>query len=137
FSPQMLSKAKLFEVHNLKSGYLKNQNGKFTFVPFSNDLQVAPINCFVKSNFDSDKKESVFAAGNYFGVSPYHSRFDGFSGALIKSEKTITLGSQIGIDLSGKAVRHLDIINFNGRKYLLVSINNAKVEVYEMPMSNL
>ncbi|EIA09402.1 VCBS repeat-containing protein [Flavobacterium frigoris] len=134
FSPQMLSKAKAFEVHNLKSGYLKNQNGKFTFVAFSNDLQVAPINCFVKSNFDSDKKESVFAAGNYFGVSPYHSRFDGFSGALIKSQKEIVLGSKIGIDLSGKAVRQLDIINFNEKKYLLVSINNGKAEVYQMPM---
>jgi hypothetical protein len=41
------------------------------------------------------------------------------------------LGSQIGIDLSRKAVRHLDIINFNGKKYLLVSINNAKVEVFD------
>jgi hypothetical protein len=51
--------------------------------------------------------------------------------------KSDVLGSQIGIDLSRKAVRHLDIINFNGKKYLLVSINNAKVEVYEMPMSNL
>ena len=98
---------------------------------------MAPINCFVKSNFDSDKKESVFAAGNYFGVSPYHSRFDGFSGALIKSQKEIVLANKIGIDLSGKAVRHLDIINFNGKKYLLVSVNNSKAEVYEMPMTKL
>lgn len=136
FSPQMLSKAKLFEVENLKSGYLKNQNGKFTFVPFSNDLQVAPINSFVKSNFDSNKKESVFAAGNYFGVSPYHSRFDGFSGALIKNQKEIVLGNKIGIDLSMKAVRHLDIITFKGKKYLLVTVNNNKAEVYEIPMLN-
>jgi hypothetical protein len=43
--------------------------------------------------------------------------------------KSDVIGSnQIGIDLSRKAVRHLSIINFNGKKYLLVSINNAKVE---------
>jgi hypothetical protein len=47
FSPQMLSNAKSFEVHNLKSGYLKKSERKIHFVPFSNDLQVAPINCFV------------------------------------------------------------------------------------------
>jgi len=134
FSPKMLSDAKHFEVHNLKSGYLKNQNGKFTFVAFSNDLQVAPINCFVKSNFDSNTKEAVFAAGNYFGVSPYHSRFDGFSGALIKDAKTIVLGSTLGIDLSQKAVRHLDMITLKGKKYLLVTVNNSKAEVYELPM---
>ena len=133
FDPKMLEKGKLFEVDNLKSGYLKNDNGKFTFVPFSNKMQVAPITCFVKSNFDSDAKEEVFVAGNYFGVSPYHSRFDGFSGALIKNEKTIFLGNQIGIDLTQKAVRLMDIVNFNGRKYLLITINNKKVELYEMP----
>jgi enediyne biosynthesis protein E4 len=129
FDPKMLAKANLLEVHNLKSGYLKNNNGKFTFVPFDNKLQVAPITCFAKANFDGTK-ESVFAAGNYFGVTPYHSRFDGFSGALIKNEKTILLGNQMGIDLTQKAVRHLDIITVNGKKYLVVTINNKKVEVY-------
>ncbi len=133
FDPKLLEKAKLYEVHNLKSGYLRNDKGKFTFVPFSNKMQVAPINCFVKSNFEGGKEE-VFAAGNYFGVTPYHSRFDGFSGALIKNSKTIYLGDQIGIDLTQKAVRHLNIINFNGKKYLLVTINNKKAEVYELPM---
>ncbi|MBF2708859.1 VCBS repeat-containing protein [Flavobacterium soyangense] len=134
FDPKMLEKAKLYEVDNLKSGYLRNDKGKFTFVPFFNKMQVAPINCFVKSNFEGGKEE-VFAAGNYFGVSPYHSRFDGFSGALIKNEKTIYLGNQIGIDLTQKAIRHLNIINFNSKKYLLVTINNKKAEVYELPMS--
>ncbi|MBG6110508.1 hypothetical protein IWX84_001387 [Flavobacterium sp. CG_9.10] len=136
FDPKMLEKAKLYEVHNLKSGYLRNDKGKFVFVPFSNKMQVAPITSFVKSNFDSDNKEEVFAAGNYFGVSPYHSRFDGFSGALIKSEKTIYMGNQVGIDLTQKAVRHLDIINFNGKKYLLITINNKPAEVYELPTSS-
>ncbi len=132
FDLALLKKAKLYEVHNLKSGYLKNNKGKFTFVPFSNALQVSPINAFVKSNFYSDKNEEVFAAGNYFGISPYHSRFDGFSGAFIKSEKSITLGHKIGIDFSQKAVRNLNVINFNGKKYMLATINNNKVEVFQI-----
>jgi enediyne biosynthesis protein E4 len=132
FDSKWLEKSKLYEVHNLKSGYLQNNNGIFTFVPFPNNLQVAPINCFVKSNFEDNGKEEVFAAGNYFGVSPYQSRFDGFSGALIKNEKKIFLGHQIGIDLTQKAVRHLDIIHCNGKKYMLVTINNRKVEVYQL-----
>jgi enediyne biosynthesis protein E4 len=135
FDPKMLKKATLYEVHNLKSGYLKNDKGQFTFVPFSNKLQVSPITCFVKYNFDADAKEEVFAAGNYFGVSPYHSRFDGFSGAIIKNDKTIFLGHQIGIDLTQKAVRHLDMINCKGKKYMLVTINNKKAEVYELSLT--
>jgi hypothetical protein len=135
FDAKMLDKAALYEVSNLKSGYLRNDNGKFTFVPFSNKMQVSPITSFVKTDFDGDGKEEVFAAGNYFGVSPFHSRFDGFSGALIKDQKTIYLGNQIGIDLTQKAVRHLDIIPFKGKKYLLVTINNKKAEVFELPMN--
>ena len=132
FDRKMLENAKLYEVHNLKSGYLRNDNGKFTFIAFSNIMQVAPITSFVKSNFDADDKEEVFAAGNYFGVAPYHSRFDGFSGALIKTSKTIYLGSQIGIDLTQKAVRHLNIITVANKKYLLVTINNKNAELYEV-----
>ncbi|MEY4384392.1 MAG: putative adhesin, partial [Bacteroidota bacterium] len=126
FDSKMLEKAAYYEVHNLKSGYLRNNHGKFVFVPFSNKMQVSPITSFVKTDFDGDGKEDVFAAGNYFGVTPFHSRFDGFSGALIKDQKTIYLGNQMGIDLTQKAVRHVDIILLNGKKYLLVTINNKK-----------
>jgi enediyne biosynthesis protein E4 len=136
FDMKMLEQGKLYEVHNLKSGYLRNDNGKFVFIPFVNKMQVSPITSFVKSNFDGDAKEEVFAAGNYFGVSPYHSRFDGFSGAIIKNDKTIFLGNQVGINLTKKAVRHLNIIHFKGKKHLLVTINNEKAEVYELPKSS-
>jgi hypothetical protein len=135
FDPKMLEKAELYEVHNLKSGYLRNDKGKFTFVPFSNKMQVSPITSFAKADFDGDGQDEVFTAGNYFGVTPFHSRFDGFSGALIKDQKTIYLGSQIGIDLTQKAVRHLDIITLNSKKYLLVTVNNKKAEVYGLPMN--
>lgn len=136
FDEKMLTKGKLYEVHNLRSGYLRNDKGKFTFVPFSNKMQVAPITSFVKGNFDNDDKEEVFSAGNYFGVSPYHSRFDGFAGALFKNDKKIFLGNQVGINLTQKAVRHLDLLKMNGKNYLLVTINNKAAEVYELPKSN-
>jgi hypothetical protein len=133
FDSEMLEKAKLYEVHNLRSGYLKNENGLFTFVPFENALQVAPINTFVTLNKSAKAKDQmVFAAGNYFGTTPYHSRFDGFSGALIQTNKKIQLGNTIGIDLSGKAVRHLDMITIQSKNYLLVTINNKPVELYEV-----
>ncbi|MFY8110448.1 MAG: FG-GAP repeat domain-containing protein, partial [Flavobacterium sp.] len=132
FDPAMLAIAKQYEVHTLQSGYLKNNKGKFVFVPFSNAMQVAPITSFVAGNFVGDAKPEVFAAGNYFGVSPYHSRFDGFSGALIIDQKTMLLGHQLGIDLTQKAVRHLDILSVNNQNYLLVTINNKPAEVYQM-----
>lgn len=132
FDSKILSKANLLLVHELQSGYLKNDNNKFSFVPFKNELQVSPITCFLNYDFDGDGKTEVLAAGNYFGVTPFHGRFDSFPGALIKSKKDIISGNEIGLHLSGKASRHLNIINQNNKTYLLVTINNDRLQVYEL-----
>jgi hypothetical protein len=78
----MLSNSKVFEVPILKNQVGKIKKRKIHFCSISNDTG-GSINCFVKSNFDSDKRIR-FCSRNYFGVSPYHSRFDGFSGARKK-----------------------------------------------------
>ncbi len=132
FGEETLNKATVLEVNNLKSGYLKNENGHFTFIPFQLNLQVAPITAFLEYDFDKDGQTEILAAGNYFGVKPFHGRFDSFSGALIKSDKNILLGNQIGLDLTQKSVRHLNIISLNNKSYLIITINNDKAQVYEL-----
>ncbi|MFO7719489.1 MAG: VCBS repeat-containing protein, partial [Gillisia sp.] len=132
FSRELLKKAQLLEVHVLESGYLKNEKGSFTFVPFESGLQVAPLTAFVAYDFDNDGKKEILVAGNYFGVKPYHGRFDAFPGALIKNEKEIISGHLLGLNLQNKSVRHLNIIEFNNQKYLLVTVNNGKAEVYNL-----
>jgi len=132
FNEDTLNKADILEVEELRSGYLRNNNGTFSFVPFDNELQVSPIISFLTANFDSDADLEVLAAGNYFGVTPFHGRFDSFSGVLIKDENTTILGNKIGLDFSNKSIRHLNIINLNDKKYLLTTINNGDAEVYEI-----
>ena len=129
---KLLDKATLLEVDELRSGYLKNENNRFTFVPFKNELQVSPITSFLCFDFNSDGQDEVLAAGNYFGVTPFHGKFDSFPGALIKNENDITLGNKIGLDFSNKAIKSLNIIHLNEKPYLLVTINNDKVQVYEL-----
>lgn len=130
FDNEILNKAKIFEVQTLASGFLKNDNGKFTFKQFKNQLQVAPINSFVK--ITSNGKEKVLCAGNYFGVKPYHGRFDGFLGALISNENNIKLGNTIGLDFFNKSVSKLETITFNNKHYLIAVINNGNVQVYQI-----
>jgi hypothetical protein len=136
FDKKLLDSADLFEVHELRSGYLKNEQGKFEFEPFGWQLQVSPINSFVSFDFDADEKQEILAAGNYFGVKPFHGRFDGFSGALIHDEKTIQLGHEIGLDLAGKSARHLRVISLEGKPYLLVVYNNDAAEAYKLIKTN-
>ncbi len=132
FDKSILDQAKVYTVTNLQSGYLKNENGQFHFIPFTTQLQVAPITSFLRFDFDKDGTEEVLAAGNYFGVQPFHGRFDAFAGALIKNETKILMGSQIGLDFTDKSVRHMNIISLKNKPYLLVTINNDKAEVYEL-----
>ena len=132
FDKKLLDSAQLFEVHELRSGYLKNEKGTFDFQPFGWQLQVSPINSFVSFDFDSDQKQEILAVGNYFGVKPFHGRFDGFSGALIHNKDSIQPGHEVGLDLSGKSARHLKVINVRGKPYLLVAFNNEDAEVYEL-----
>ncbi|NDV41716.1 VCBS repeat-containing protein [Flagellimonas sediminis] len=132
FGNDVLKNSTLLEVNTLQSGYLRNDNGTFVFVPFKNDLQVAPIMAFLVDDFDGDGKQEALVGGNYFGVKPYHGRLDSFPGALIKDEKEVVLGNVLGLDLTKKSVRHLKTIALNGQKYLLAVFNNDKAQVYKI-----
>lgn len=132
FGDRSLKNLHKLEVTTLTSGYLKNNNGKFAFVAFPLALQVAPIMDFVTYDFTGDGNLDVLAGGNYFGTKPYHGRLDSFSGALIKSDNTVTLGYKLGLDLAQKSVRHLNIIAIHDKKFLLVTFNNEKAQVYSL-----
>jgi len=132
FAKETLNEAKLLEVHTMASGYLLNQDGKFIFKPFENALQAAPILAFLKADFNKDDQEEVLVAGNYFGVTPYHGRFNALAGNIITQNGEIIEGAELGLNLTQKSVRSLDFVTFRGVHYLMLSINNGKPEFYKL-----
>ncbi|MBS9463995.1 VCBS repeat-containing protein [Flagellimonas sp. 389] len=132
FDKTTLAKAEVLKVHELHSGYLKNNGDTYTFVPFKAELQVSPILTFLTYDFNGDSKNEVLAAGNYFGVTPFHGKFDSFPGALISNENDIILGDELGLELTQKSIRNLAVFSLKNRTYLLVTVNNDKTHVYEL-----
>lgn len=132
FNETALESSEVLLVHRLESGVLRNENGKFNFEPFDQYLQLSPLLDFVSFDFDNNGQEEVLVGGNYFGVTPYHGRFDSFPGALINSEGNVTLTPTLGLDLSNKSVRHLKIITINNKPHLLVVNNNDKAFIFEI-----
>lgn len=132
FSEDQLKDADLLKVNTLASGYLLSNNGKYIFKRFQAALQLGPVTRFLKADFNNDEVEEVLAAGNYFGTTPYHGRFDGLAGNIIVNEDVILSGSEIGLNLTQKAVRNLDIITVGDTKYLMVTINNQKPAFYKI-----
>lgn len=132
FDKTILNKTEILEVHELQSGYLKNEGGQYNFVPFQSELQVSPMKSFLSFDFNGDSKKEVLIAGNYFGVTPFHGRFDSFPGALITNENDIILGDILGLELVQKSIRHLNTITLDNQTYLLVTLNNDKAQVYRL-----
>jgi hypothetical protein len=87
---------------------------------------------FTKYDFDGDGTEEVLAAGNYFGVKPYHGRLGAFAGAMIKGKNNVILGDQLGLDLAQRSIRHLNILTIHNQPYLLATFNNEKVQLYKI-----
>lgn len=132
FPKEVMDKSTILEVNTLTSGYLRNTDGHFEFVPFKKELQLAPIMAFAVDDFDGNGKDEVLLGGNYFGVKPYHGRFDSFPGALLKNEEEVILGNVLGLDFSKKSIRHLKTLTFNNQKYLLTVFNNDRAQVYKL-----
>ncbi len=132
FDKSFLRNAKLRTVTNLSSGYLENNNGKFLFKPFKEELQWAPITCFLKSDFNKDGVEEVLLAGNFFGTPPYNGKFDENVGYVIQHGGHVLSGIELGINFGNKEVKHLNIITINKTEYLLVVVNNSKTLIYEI-----
>ncbi|MEO2127638.1 MAG: VCBS repeat-containing protein [Christiangramia sp.] len=136
FTPEELNDATLFEIHTLASGYLENRDGKFVFHAFPSQVQVAPIRSMLRYDFDHDGNEEVLFAGNYFGVTPYHGKFDGLGGLLYFNKNKILNSVEIGLNLSQNSVKNLSVIEIGKKPYLLVTSNNSKVLVYEITSVN-
>jgi hypothetical protein len=127
-----LKNAQIRTVNTLNSGYLKNENGSFSFVPFQSELQLSPLTDFLKFDFDNDGMEEVLIGGNYFGVKPYHGRFDSFPGALLKNADNVVLGNVLGLNFMFKSIRHLNVVHLKNMPYLLATFNNGPAEVYRI-----
>tara|TARA_R100001369_G_scaffold20091_1_gene36675 strand:+ start:163322 stop:166621 length:3300 start_codon:yes stop_codon:yes gene_type:complete len=132
FTKEELEIASKRKVHTLASGYLENNKGKFIFREFDMQLQVAPIMAMLKYDFNKDGSEEVLLGGNYFGVTPYHGRFEAFGGALLINSDKILNSNEIGLNLSQKSVKDFSIIKIKQQAYLLVTINDAEAELYKI-----
>ena len=132
FGSKIKDEMLLMEVSTLESGYLKNENGKFRFIPFNKNLQFAPINTILVTDKIDGNEKVALLAGNYFGVSPYHGAFGAFSGAIVFSEDDIRDGLRTGLNLTGKAITDLKVIEIAGEKLILGLANDEKVEIYKV-----
>ena len=118
-------------VQNLSSGYLENINGSYTFKAFNETLQLSPITCFSKDDFNKDGLEEVLIAGNLFEVPPFHGKLDGNLGSILHTGGKITSGLDLGLAIGNKQIKQINTLRVGNENYLIVVINNDKTLVYK------
>ena len=132
----------IFDVNKLSGGfhakadftysiYLENKgNGSFVIHQLPIKAQFAPIKDFAFVDVDNDGKKELITIGNLFPVEVETVRYDASYGAIFKFENNtfteIPL-SQTGFATSGDS-RAICVLG----KIILVSTNNAKVDVFKM-----
>jgi hypothetical protein len=132
FDKEVLLKMDKFEVRELASGYLENIDGKYKFRAFADELQLAPITRFLVYDFDKDGRDEILIGGNFIGLIPFHGRLDAMPGYILESPTNFMSTARLGIDLSNKLVRGLEIIHLNDKDFLWITLNNAKPELYKI-----
>lgn len=124
-----LKTATEFEVNNLASGYLENNNGEFdTFVPFPAEFQLAPINTF--SALEIDNQTQLLVSGNSLKVSAYHGSYTSLKGYILKNINEFKPVSNFGITPFSSQIKGVNTLAMKDKNLLLIIKNDAPVESY-------
>jgi enediyne biosynthesis protein E4 len=112
------------------SCFINDGKGNFKRMDLPDGLQLAPVMSFAQLNNSS----SYFAAGNFYGVTPYEGRYDALQPTLFSfDKKSSAFGVQsILPDFNGE-VRDTKWINYaDGSKVLIVARNNGPLSFLKL-----
>ncbi|MDB4293292.1 VCBS repeat-containing protein, partial [Maribacter sp.] len=126
---ELLENSLKYEVEELASGYLQNNGGKFNkFIPFTSQLQMAPISFF--SELKVSGEDLLLVSGNALSVNTYHGGYTSLKGGLLKTDGTFEAISNFGVDSFSGQVKATASINMRDTSLLLVLENNGTAKTY-------
>ncbi|WP_411895411.1 VCBS repeat-containing protein [Winogradskyella sp. A2] len=124
-----INKAEKSEAHTLASGYLRNDNGKYSeFVHFEDALQLAPITSF--SEIEAGNKTKLLVGGNSYKVNTYHGSYSSLKGLLLDNESNYEPVSKLGMAPFNDQIKQIETVKMKDKDIIFVLSNNAKLKLY-------
>ncbi|NKI25795.1 VCBS repeat-containing protein [Arenibacter sp. 6A1] len=136
FSPEEMQGVLQLNMNHDKTSYYENiGNGKFMYHALPQEMQVAPINRMVATDFNADNKVDLLLIGNNYGNEVFIGRQDAFNGGLLKGNGQggfETIGElESGFLVKGDAKDMISVKNSQGDPYIVVSQNGGKIQVFQ------
>ena len=137
FSKEVLDKALVKEIRSFKSIIAINKgNGNFDIKEMPAKAQFSSIHAIESLDVNNDGNLDIIIAGNDYDLKPQFSRLDANFGLVLINEGNghfkVETSEKTGLFFKGQ-VRDLKILQSrNGKKYLLVGINNEKPKLYNL-----
>lgn len=127
---ESLSKAKLYQVQVLKSGYLENNNGNFTsFQELPLEFQYAPITTLKEMEYFNAKR-SLVIGGNSTRANTYHGNYLSFKGILLNGLNDYQNVSNHGVKPFNGQVKKIETLKMKNKNLLLVVSNQDSLMLY-------
>lgn len=134
FSEKQLSKAIELQVRTTSSMVAMNQGGgKFVLHKLPIEAQFSPIHATLVEDFDGDGNQDLLLGGNFYKAKPEIGIHDASYGLLLLGDNEggfEPLGSKkSGFSVKGE-IRDLKKINTNGKKAVIVALNNDYARLF-------
>ena len=135
FPKEKLQKSTIKKVNYLSSTIVTNEgNGQFAIEKLNPELQFSCINVITSMDIDNDGDDDAICAGNNHYLIPQFSQLDANKGEILINENGQLRhmdSNESGLNLNG-TVRDMTIIEKNGKKHLVVLINDKPAQVYTL-----
>lgn len=133
-----LDKALQYHATEFRSGaWINNGSGKFDFIAFPNEAQIAPIQGIIAKDLNKDGNLDLICAGNYYNREVETTRSDAGVGCVLLGDGTGSFTAmhptEHGLKLY-KDVRDISLCKMKSGTTLIAACNNDALEVYKIEL---
>lgn len=135
-NPEQIKQSMVRSVYTLENSIFVFEKGKFTRRPLPAEAQLFPVYSIEICELTGDTTNDIILTGNQFGWQPEIGSNDAGYGIVLKGSGTgkylAIPPSESGLIIQGEVRSSVQIMNQQGKRFILFGINNGKSTTYQV-----
>ena len=119
---------------NFKTSVFLNKDGKFDNLKLPSEIQYSSVKAIIISDVNNDGVQDIIFGGNQHLAKPQFGRDEASKGWLLlgsKENNNVQFLKAQSLNIEGQ-IRNFQIIELNGKKIVVTTINNEKIQFHEI-----